>query len=149
MNNKVVLNATVIICLVLINLSCINNTSSELKKRVKEYYKFEQGNDWEKTYSFRTPLFQDSVPQKMYMEGMKKFMQGWTLQKHEIKKVSYGLQNDFAEIEINFSDRHTSKGISIITQMTTWERIDDVWYGRDVGNRDHLPLNSGLVFKRY
>ena len=149
MKNKVLLNATLIMCLVLINLSCIDNTGSGLKKRVKEYYKLEQRNDWDKTYSFRTPLFQDNIPKKMYKEGMKKFITGWTLQKYEIKKVSYGSQNDFAEVEINFSDRHESKGTSITTQMTTWERIDGIWYGRDVGNRNHLPLNSELAFERY
>jgi hypothetical protein len=149
MNNKVILNALLIIFLVLVNWSCTDNAGSDLRKRIKEYYKLEQESNWEKAYFFRTPSFQGGIPKEMYIEGMKKYMKGWTLHKYEIKEVSHKLQNSFAEVVIYFEEQHTSEGISIITQPTAWERINGVWYGRDVGNRQRLPLNSELVFERY
>jgi hypothetical protein len=149
MKNKVILNTALILCLALINWSCTDNPHSKLTKRIKEYYNFEQDNNWEKTYFFRTPSFQGSVPKEMYIKGMKKFMEGWTLQEYEIEKVSYNSQNTLAKVKIRFKERHAFKGISIITQPTTWKMLDGVWYGRDVGDRQHLPLNSSLVFQKY
>ena len=142
------INATLIACLVLINLSC-SSTDSDLKDRVEKYYKLEQDNNWKEAYYFRTPEFQKGIPVEMYAAGMKKLMSGWTLQEFEIKKVRYSHKNNFAEVEIFFRELNTSKGISLNTQKTTWEKIDGAWYGNNVGDRQHLFLNAELKFERY
>ncbi len=149
MNNKIIiLNAALVMCLVLIDCAC-DSTDSELKDRINKYYRLEQEHKWEETYYFRTPEFKKSIPIDMYAAGMRKFVEGWTLQEFEIKKVRYSRQKSLAEVEICFKELNASKGDSINTQMTTWEKIDGVWYGKDVGDRQYLFLNSELKLERY
>ncbi len=116
----------------------------ELKDRIENYYRLEQENKWEQTYYFRTKLYRDSVPIDTYIRDMKKGMEGWELLKFKIKDVR--MENNLSEVDIYFKERNTSEGyIKIITQTTTWEKIDGIWYGRDVANRLHLFLNTDLV----
>jgi hypothetical protein len=148
MKNKIILNATLIACLVLINVSC-DSTDSDLKMRINRYYKLEQENNWKEAYYFRTPKFKNSIPAEMYAAGMEKFMDGWTLQDFEIRNVRYSRGKSFAEVEILFREQDASKTTSLNTQLTTWEKIDGAWYGRDVGDRQHLFLNAELKFERH
>ncbi len=148
MNNKIILNATLIACLVLITGSC-DSTDADLKMRINRYYKLEQANNWKEAYYFRTPKFKQSVPAEMYAAGMEKLMYGWKLQDFEIKNVRYSLGKSFAEVEILFRELDASKTISLNTQTTTWEKIDGAWYGKDVGDRQHLFLNAEMKFERY
>lgn len=148
MNNKIILNATLIACLVLINVSC-DSTDSDLKMRINKYYKLEQDKNWKEAYYFRTPEFKKGIPVEMYAAGMERFMEGWTLQEFEINKVRYSRGKSFAEVEVNFRETDASKRTSLNTQMTKWEKIDGAWYGKDVGDRQHIFLNAELKFERY
>ena len=50
-----------------------------LLDHLNKYYKLEMTNNWERTYSFRTPLYQGSVPFKLYREEMTNDNDGWKL----------------------------------------------------------------------
>ena len=51
----------------------------KLIEKIQEYYDFEKAGDWERTYSFRTPLYRKSVPVELYKGKMVRDNAGWKL----------------------------------------------------------------------
>jgi hypothetical protein len=118
----------------------MNNIDPELRQRIDNYYLVEGQHNWEQTYHLRSPSYRRNVPCATYKMGMEKGMDGWELQEYKVK--SYRIENNRAEVDIYFKEYKPSIGIQIVTQTTIWEKIDGVWYGRDVGSRIHLPFNE-------
>ena len=83
------------------------------------------------------------MPLDTYIMGMTKGMKGWKLNKYIIKKSR--VQKKDIEVDIFFIEHNPSVGTKMITQTTTWEKIDGIWYGRDVGSRIHSPFNEEIV----
>lgn len=135
-------------------ISCINEyknaVDSALIERVCMYYNLEKESDWEKTYLYRTPLYRKSINFDFYKRKMTENNAGWQLL--EFKIVESIVKKNYATIEIDFIEKvpqgyfplnlyNTTK----ITQLSTWEKIGDIWYCRDACSRTHLILNGDIV----
>jgi hypothetical protein len=134
---------------------CAQGTSiidEQLSKKLIEYYEAERDKDWKRTYSFRTPLYKSSVPFELYQKKMIKNNDGWKLISFRIiKKLSKG---NYAAFRIEFIEQvpdgyfpYNIKKAIRWTDVSTWEKIDGIWFCRDACTRTHLNMNADLVMQ--
>ena len=124
-----------------------------LGERVKEYYRLEQEQNWERTWKFRVPLYRQTVPQDTYVQEMQKGSWGWQLKSFHIRKVSEDgpcVLLSITFVETPPKDYFSARGLPAISAVSIedesrWERINGVWEAWETGSRMHLPLNSALV----
>jgi hypothetical protein len=129
-----------------------NGIDSSLQNRLGDYYDLEKEGNWEKTYFYRTPLYRKSINFELYKRKMEEDNKGWKLL--EFKIVQSFMKQNHATFRIEFIERvpkgyfplnlhHKTK----ITQVSTWEKINDTWYCRDACSRTHLTMNGDLVMR--
>lgn len=130
----------------------ITNDESKLLSRVHEYYNYEKESKWGKTYYFRTPLYQKSISYKYYKTKMNKDNTGFKLLSIEI--VKYAIKGKYAVFSIEFIEKvpdgyflKSAEDKIKILRMSTWEKINNIWYCRDASSRLHLDLNSDMVME--
>jgi len=125
-----------------------------LYERVENYYRLEREKKWDETWSFRVPLYQQTVPKDTYVRQMVHDTAGWELKSHVVRHLSEDgpcvlLQVTFVESPPKgyFSLVGSIPDVSEITSTDSslWERIDGIWSAWETGSRMHLPLNRGLV----
>lgn len=142
----------------LTNCSKKENTllNKELLDRINLYYDFEKNEEWEKTYYFRTPLYQKSIGFDYYTKKMYKDNKGRNLRHYHILETCSDDKYAFAKIEFvekvpfDLAPKY-SKGVQreiALVEISTWEKIDNIWYCRDACSRKHLSLNSDAVMNK-
>ena len=75
----------------------------DLLNRLHKYYKSERNGDWERAYSFRTPLYRKSVPFELYKKEMIHDNNGWKLISFRIIKGI--IEDDYAAFKIEFMEQ--------------------------------------------
>ena len=124
----------------------------ELSNTINEYYQSEKNGDWERTYSIRTPLYRKSIPLKLYKNKMIQDSTGWTL--IDFKIIEKAIEGDYAAFKIEFIEEvpdgyfpNKFKKAIRLTDISTWERINGIWFCRDACDRTHLSMNGDLVME--
>lgn len=130
--------------------STVKRIDSKLQNQVLKYYNFEKECNWEKTYSYRTPLYRKSIGLDLYKRTMEEDNYGWKLV--EFKIVESFVEQNHAIFKIEFIEKVPEDYFPLnlrnkikITELSTWEKIDDIWYCRDACSRTHLSMNGDLV----
>jgi hypothetical protein len=149
----------IFLILIIILTACGRITAAEpdaqyqdLLDRLYKYYKSERNDNWEQTYSFRTPLYQKSVPFKLYKERMIHENEGWKLIDYKIIKSK--IEGDYAAFQIEFIEQvpdgyfpNNIREKIKLNQISTWEKIHGNWFCRDACDRTHLSMNGDLVMQ--
>jgi len=124
----------------------------ELSNTINEYYQSEKNGDWERTYSIRTPLYRKSIPLKLYKNKMIQDSTGWTL--IDFKIIEKAIEGNYAAFKIEFIEEvpdgyfpNKFKKAIRLTDISTWERINGIWFCRDACDRTHLSMNGDLVME--
>jgi len=146
---ELILLAVFMVCLISTNAKCIDR---ELQDRVTNYYNLEKERDWDKTYPYRTPLYRKSINFKLYKRKMDENIKGWKLIEFNILKII--VKKNYAALKIAFVEKvpqgyfpNNVYNAIKITQISTWEKIDNIWYIRDACSRTHLTLNGDLAME--
>lgn len=129
------------------------SVEQNLIENIHEYYDFEKVGDWERTYSFRTPLYRKSVAVDLYREKMMRDNAGWKL--IAFKNIEKAVKGTYAAFKIEFIEQvpdgyfpnNISESIKLI-ELSTWEKIDGIWFCRDACSRTHLSMNGDLVMRK-
>lgn len=126
--------------------------SQDLLDRLNEYYQLEKDTNWEKTYTFRTPLYQKSIPFKIYKDEMMHDNKGWKL--IDFKIFESKIEGNYAAFRIKFIEQvpigyflNSSKKLIKTVHVSTWEKINGIWFCRDACSRTHLSMNSDAVVR--
>jgi hypothetical protein len=134
------------------NANSVLSVEQKLIEKIYEYYDLEMFGDWERTYSFRTPLYRKSVAVDLYKEKMIRDNAGWKLIAFQI--IEETLENNYAAFKIEFieqvPDEYFPNNISEIIKLievSTWEKIDGIWFCRDACSRTRLSMNGDLVMR--
>jgi len=128
------------------------SVEQKLIKKIHEYYNLEKTGDWERTYSFRTPLYKKSIALDLYREYMVRDNAGWKLIAFQI--IEKVVEGNYAGFKIQFTEKvpdgyfpnNIAKTIRL-TEVSTWEKIDGAWFCRDACSRGHLSMNGDLVMR--
>ena len=119
-----------------------------LDERVISYFRLEQQKKWDEAWSFRVPLFQQTVPKDIYVRQQTKDNAGWELMSYTVRHVSE--DGPCVILEITFvenapKDHFQRLGSFVITEDSLWERIDGNWRAWNTASRMHLSLNNAIA----
>src|SRR5678815_1032244 len=70
-----------------------------LGEQIANYYEHEKQQNWRETWTYRVPIYRQSVPLERYVATMNRDAKGWTLKEAKVRRVIK--QGDLVKVDID------------------------------------------------